>query len=456
MNKSDFRGFKQVFLFEFMTGVKKKSFLILVAILCILGFFSMPVMLIIGNIKSGKEAKVSEISKSAIETVYVYDDTDLLPDYNEFKESGIYSDVSFISDSNLSYDDAVESLKENSDRKDLVVKTEYDEKEGFDVTIIHSSKSGLNSSDLDRFEDDFKAFYRDEVLKNLGVSETDYENLAKDIYTEILKIDENGNISEDTSRISLDDYFMLLGGLMMVFMFINMSAGNVSTSIATEKSSRVIEFLLTETRPLALMAGKIAARLLESVITIFASYSCYMLSQLVCLFLIDGNTTTENVSSNVVAVSSIWGSITLSKVLIAVIYCLVGLVLYSILGAITGASVSKLEELTDAYKAFAFIMVACVYFDMFLVILMLSTGAATALQYFCAVFPFTGAFLTPALVLTGKISTLTGLIALLILIATTVVAFILASAVYESMLLFQGKRLKMKDVISLMKKQVVV
>jgi ABC-2 type transport system permease protein len=439
-----------------MTGVKKKSFLILVAILCILGFFSMPVMLIIGNIKSGKEAKVSEISKSAIETVYVYDDTDLLPDYNEFKESGIYSDVSFISDSNLSYDDAVESLKENSDRKDLVVKTEYDEKEGFDVTIIHSSKSGLNSSDLDRFEDDFKAFYRDEVLKNLGVSETDYENLAKDIYTEILKIDENGNISEDTSRISLDDYFMLLGGLMMVFMFINMSAGNVSTSIATEKSSRVIEFLLTETRPLALMAGKIAARLLESVITIFASYSCYMLSQLVCLFLIDGNTTTENVSSNVVDVSSIWGSITLSKVLIAVIYCLVGLVLYSILGAITGASVSKLEELTDASKAFAFIMVACVYFDMFLVILMLSTGSATALQYFCAVFPFTGAFLTPALVLTGKISTLTGLIALLILIATTVVAFILASAVYESMLLFQGKRLKMKDVISLMKKQVVV
>ena len=87
---------------------------------------------------------------------------------------------------------------------------------------------------------------------------------------------------------------------------------------------------------------------------------------------------------------------------------------------------------------------------------MFATGGSEALLYFCAIFPFTGAFITPALIISGKISILIGVIALIILIVTAIAAFILASAVYESMLLFQGKRLKIKDVISLMKKQVVV
>ena len=74
----------------------------------------------------------------------------------------------------------------------------------------------------------------------------------------------------------------------------------------------------------------------------------------------------------------------------------------------------------------------------------------------CVLFPLTGAFLTPALILTGKLSIFMGIIALALIVATVAIAFVLASAVYESMLLFQGKRLGVKDIITLMKKQVVV
>ena len=70
-------------------------------------------------------------------------------------------------------------------------------------------------------------------------------------------------------------------------------------------------------------------------------------------------------------------------------------------------------------------------------------------------FPLTGAFLTPTLIITGKISVLTGFIALIINVIFTIITFVLASAVYESMLLFQGKRLDAKGIIKLMKKQVV-
>ena len=455
MNKSDFVGFKQVFLFEFMTGIKKKGFLSFLAVLCVMGFVTMPAMVIVGNIRGNDGAKDGDKPKSAIESVYVYDETDLLISFENLKKNETYSEISFVTDESVTYDEAVAKLQENSDSKDLIIRTRYDSEEGFDVTIVHANKSGIKNKELDNFEEEFKEFYRDEVLKNLGVSEETFDYLSRKINVSVLKMDKNGEFSEEAERISLDDYFIMLAGLMIVFMFINMAVGNVATSIATEKSSRVIEYLLTGTRPMALLSGKIAARLLESAITFLAAFSCYYLSQLVCVLITAKGAVSDSASNNMLVVASIWETITLSKIIVALLYFLAGLVLYTIFGAITGASVSKLDELQEAYKYYSIVMVLCVYADMFLVIMMLSSGASEALQNFCAIFPLTGAFLTPAFVLTGKVSIITGVIALIIIIITSAAAFVLASAIYESMLLFQGKRLKVKDVVTLMKKQVV-
>ncbi len=456
MNINEFRGFKQVFLFEFMTGVKKPAFVWFLIIICCIAFFSTPVMLIIGNL-SGDNSDSSEApQKSAIETVYVYNETGLAIDHNTLKSSEEYSEVSFVTDNTGSYDDAVEALKASSDHKDLVLKLEYDEKKGFEVTLVSSGKSGLKDDAISSFKEDYTEFLREEVLKNLSVSSDDYDYMSKEIHIAIMEATKDGSFTADEGSISAADYTVLLGGLMILFLFINMSAGNVSTSIATEKSSRVIEYLLTGTRPLALLSGKIVARLLETVITTIASFSSYYMSQVICLFFtVDRSAAAASSSDNVVMVSSVWETITLSKMAIAAVYFLLGLALFSILGALAGASVSKLDELQDAYKLFSFIMIISVYSDMFLIIMMLSASASDAMRNFFTIFPLTGAFLTPALILTGKISTLTGIIALIVMIISAALIFVLAAAIYESMLLFQGKRLQIKDIITLMKKQVV-
>lgn len=453
MNKSEFRGFKQVFMFEFMTGIQKTGFKVFIAILCAVAFLTMPIMLLIGKIK-GDDNAVNDKLLSAIEEVYIYDETGLSADYGQLGSKDKYREVSFITESSLSYSEAVNNLQNKKDNS-LIIRTEYDSEKGFNITIVHSSKSGISDQDLKTFEEDYQDFYRQEVLRSLNVSEEEYEYLSEDISITIMKANKDGSFSEDGSRISYEDYFVVLACLMIVFMFINMSVGNVATSIATEKSSRVIEYLLTGTRPLSLLSGKIAARLLESVIMAFASYASYFLSQLVCVFLIAGESVSESASDNVVVISSMWETITFSKLIIVVLYFVAGIALYTIIGALTGASVSKLEELQDAYKLYSFVMVICVYADMFLVIMMLSSGGVGAFQNFCTIFPLTGAFLTPALILTGKVGMITGIIALVVLIITVVIAFVLAAAVYESMLLYQGKRIRAKDLIALMKKQVI-
>ena len=455
MNKGDFRGFKQVFLFEFMTGIKKTSFKVFLLILCAMAFFVSPILILIGNMHGDKDSGNGKKEKSSIESVYVYDETDLLIDYDLLRKKALYKEVSFIKDNKMSYEDASAKLKEDSNHNNLVIKTEYDKKNGFDVTIVTSKKSDIKDSELTKFQKDYSDFYRAEVLKNLDVSKNDYEYLSKDINVEVMTSSKNGTFAKESKGISMDDYFIMIAGLMVVFMLINMSASNVATSIATEKSSRVIEFLLTGTRPLALLFGKISARLLETLITTVAVYSSYYLSQIFCLILEADNLPASGTQGEIMAVASIWETITISKLLIAVVYFLAGLILFSIIGALTGASVSKLDELQDAFKTYSFFLVACVYVDMFLIIMMLRSADFGFFQNFCAICPITGAFITPALVLTGKISTMTGFFALMVIIITVVVVYIFAAAVYESMLLYQGKRLKIKDVVTLMKKQVV-
>ena len=454
MKKNDFRGFKQVFLFEFMTGIKKPVFIVMLSIICAMGLFITPIMTIVNNMKD--DSSKGE-TKSVIESVYVYDDTGLSLDYSAFTASEKYSDVSFVTDEKMTYQEAVEALGNNSDHKDIVIKTEYDSEKGYDVTIRHSEKSGIKGSDLDKFEEDYSEFLRDEILKSLGVSDENYEYMSKEINITVMKPSKDGSFVEDGERISLDDYFIMLGGLMALFMLVNMSAGNVSTSIATEKSSRVIEFLLTGTRPLALLSGKIAARLLETLITTLAAYSSFFLSQVICLLISPADTGSANTgtSDNLIMVSSFWETITFSKVLIALLYFLGGLLLFTVIGAIAGASVSKLEELQDALKFYSFLLVMCLYADLFLIIGMLSAGGLEGVMNFLILFPLTGPFLAPTLILTGKISMLLAVIALIIVVITAVATFVFAAAVYESMLLYQGKRLGIKDIITLMKKQVV-
>ncbi len=460
MNKNEFRGFKQVFMFEFMTGITKPAYKAFLGTVCALAFFAMPVMTIIGNIKGADDNTDSAPQKSDIETVYIYNETDLSLDYKGMNDSEEYSDVVFVTDSDMSYDDAVKKLEEDKDHKNIVIKLEYDAKHGFDVTMLHSGKSGLKGDSLDSFTEDYREFFKEEAIKNLGVSDEDYEYMSKEIAVSVMKPGKDGTFIEDSGSISGEDYTMMIAGLMAVFMFINMAASNVATSVATEKSSRVIEFLLTGTRPLALLSGKIAARLVETLIMTLASYSCYFLSQVVCLFLAADriaaeSAVTDSTSSNMVVVSSFWENVSFSQLAIAALYFMAGLALFSIIGALTGASVSKLDELQDAYKFYTLVLIVCVYTDMALIIMMLNANGIEGFINFCTLFPLTGAFLTPTLLVTGKISILTGVIALIIIIVSAILTFVLASVIYESMLLFQGKRLQAKDIVALMKKQVV-
>lgn len=62
-------------------------------------------------------------------------------------------------------------------------------------------------------------------------------------------------------------------------MFINMSGSQIALAIVTEKSTRVVEYLMINVRPMALIVGKIMASL-TTVLIQFAAYGVsYLLSR---------------------------------------------------------------------------------------------------------------------------------------------------------------------------------
>lgn len=83
---------------------------------------------------------------------------------------------------------------------------------------------------------------------------------------------------EDGEGISMAEYYVLLAGIVVVVMIVNLSGGQIAMSIVTEKSTKVVEYLMINVRPMALIVGKILAALITVVIQFAAFGVSYLLS----------------------------------------------------------------------------------------------------------------------------------------------------------------------------------
>lgn len=84
---------------------------------------------------------------------------------------------------------------------------------------------------------------------------------------------------EDGEGISMSEYYVLLAGIVIVLMIVNMGGGQIALSIVTEKSTKVVEYLMINVRPMALIVGKILAALTTVLIQFAACGVSYLLSR---------------------------------------------------------------------------------------------------------------------------------------------------------------------------------
>ena len=234
----NFKIIKTVIAREYLTKVKKKSFL--------LTTFLVPVIMAVAIV-----AMVLIMTKvgDRIQNVAVVDQSGFVLPYLTDSRSNTYNDFSSESPEDL-------KLRLDAAGMDVLVVVSPLDTAAKTVSVQTYSKKPLGvdfSQEVGRKVDDAVEAYR---IESYGI-----ENLAKimaevrsDVSVTEYLLDESGNETVSESGIYMA-VSMILG--IFIFMFITLFGGMVMSSVIEEKASRVVEVLISSAKATELMFGKI-------------------------------------------------------------------------------------------------------------------------------------------------------------------------------------------------------
>jgi len=449
MKKSDYRGWKDVFCFSFMQGIKQKAyvgFIVFVAVVVLAAPFVLKLF-------EGDGENTIDVT---VEKLVVFDEVGLPIDYSKAFAGSICEDVKVevsVQPDSAAFDSYVEGYVEAEDLKEMALRISFEETGLFSLKFVKGAKADLSGDECDAVVEAFDAFFTTEKLSAIDVSEEQYAFINQSVNTEVLFTDETGATIEEEEEaaegISEEAYFVLLGGIMVCTMLISLSGGSIASSIVTEKSTRVVEYLMINVRPLALIVGKILSALLLTLIQFAVAVVGVLLSnglQQAVFGAEAGNSLTDMMSF-----MTVFEGISVVNLILAVLIIFMGIMFFGILAGLAGASVSKMEELAEGLKIYNMLMIIGAYVGIAICIMETMGGVDPMIINVCSLIPITTPFIVPAALLMGRCTTVIAVIGLILLVLLTIALYLFTANVYESLIFYNGKVLKTKDILQIAK-----
>ena len=232
------RNIKTIIGREYMTRVKKKSFLLITFLGPI--FFAAVCLLpaIIMNMTSEETKQIALVDESGIILPRVQD-TELV-DFNDYTGYSVDSLKNQILSSEIDIIVSVSPL-------DTVAKS-------VNVTAYAASPISVDmkvaiADQIDEAVEDYRlTLYEMDGLKQI------MEEVQSNVTVQTVKVTEDGNEEASSSEASMIISLVLA---MIIYMFIIMFSGMVMQSVIEEKASRVVEVLVSSVKATELMFGKI-------------------------------------------------------------------------------------------------------------------------------------------------------------------------------------------------------
>ena len=441
MKKSNITGWKDVLSFTLIQTLKSKAYIISLMFLVIMSLVSMP---IIASITSG--GKKGSDGPSPVNTVYVNNQTSL-PDM-DFSE--------LLADDNMKHI-VFEPLKEDydtvtdrieKDEQESVLFTLSEREDMFSLDFVKASEGPVKDGSLEALGAAVAAQFETFRINTLGITEEQTAILSAEIKTVVTMADIDGGtiIKKDTS-ITDSEYWVIYGILFAIFMVNMMASTQIATSIVVEKSTRVVEYLLTSVRPLALMIGKIIAMLTAVLIQMLSIVVALFVSNKVSALL--SNNGSESILSTYLP-NDLFQNLNIVNILLCFIVVILGMIFFGTLAGMAGATVSKIEEMNEGMTIFSLVNVGGMYIGLAAANILMATGE-NAFVTFSLIFPLSSPFLLPGAILVGKASipiTL-GSIALLLVFNFFLSRFV--AKVYETLILHNGSTIKLKTLFKISK-----
>ena len=244
----------------------------------------------------------------------------------------------------------------------------------------------------------------------------------------------NVEITETNENPASGNIFAIMLLSIVLFYAIYFCAYQVSSSITTEKTSKIMETLVTSTTPRTIVLGKtigigIVGLLQVSLIILVSVISCN-------LFL------DPNLLSSIIDVSKITPMLAIS----VIVYFILGYAIYSLLYALTGSTVSKPEDINSANGPVAILAVIGFYLSYFAMM-----NPTSEINVFASLFPFSASFSMPFRIMMGTATPIQILISLVIMILSIIVIAHISIKIYSSAIFNYGTKMSIKDILKMYK-----
>lgn len=225
---------------EFLTQVKKKSFIILTLLA--------PIMLIAFGAVVGLMFKANE-SHNIIEVV---DKSGLF--INQLKSD---DQLNYVYVSAADEKSKMNNLKSNESVNGILILPELRNEDFDDLQnnsrLVINSKIGFKTKQ--KIVSDINEVIKKEKIKKLGIAENQMNNLDKNFTLKTINVSENNKEDSDLVFGVKSVLSMLL--MYVTFMFIVIYGVRVMRSVLEEKNNRVVEIIISSVKPFELMMGKI-------------------------------------------------------------------------------------------------------------------------------------------------------------------------------------------------------
>lgn len=269
------------------------------------------------------------------------------------------------------------------------------------------------------------ALYTNLQIGKLGLTEEQLQSITPNF---------EFSLEQTSEEEASGNIFAMMVMSIVLFYAIYFCAYQVSSSITTEKTSKIMETLVTSTSPRTIVLGKTIGIGLVGLFQMILIVATALISAKSCL--------DEELLNSVLDMSKV----TVYLGVITMVYFILGYFAYALLYALTGSTVSKPEDIQSANTPVALLAVIGFYLSYFTMM-----NPTSGLNVFASLFPISSPFCMPFRIMMGLASGADVLISIAILLVTILVIAQIAIKIYSSAILNYGTKMSLKDIVNIYK-----
>lgn len=285
---------------------------------------------------------------------------------------------------------------------------------------------------------DFNTETADEILQNLyGINAMTAHGISPEEAAQILTCPVSHE-TESLGKNQAENFFYTYIMIFALYMVILLYGQMVATNVATEKSSRAMELLITSAKPASMMFGKVIASCLAGLIQLVAVFgSAFLFFNLNKSFWADNP-----------VIASIF-DMPLELLVYMLIFFVLGFFIYAFLYGAIGSTASKVEDINTSVMPLTILFIIA-----FLVVMLsMSSGSVdNTAMLICSYVPFTSPMAMFTRIAMSTVPFYQIALSIGILLVSVFGVGILSARIYRVGVLLYGTTPKIREILKALRK----